>query len=109
MVSIEDRVGISGEIKTKHYDYLISECASNGWRPGYRSLSNFRSQDIFAVKIFSRVALCAKIKRAEFSFLQLQHIYPGSYWAPSHKLGLHQPLHAKYLCKCAGHEHKRLL
>ena len=36
------------------------------------------------------------------------HIYPGSYWAPSHKLELCRPLHTKYLCKCAGHEHERL-
>ena len=32
MVPIEDRVGISGEIKAKRYDNLISESASNGWR-----------------------------------------------------------------------------
>ena len=63
---------------------------------------------IFVVNIIPRVALCAKIKRVEFSFLQLQHIYPGSYWTPSHKLGLCRPLHTKYLCKCGSHEHKRL-
>ena len=61
---------------------------------------------IFAVKIFSLVALCAKIKLAEFSFLTVTHIYPGSYWVPSHKLELRWPLHTKYLCKYAGHEHK---
>ena len=61
---------------------------------------------IFVVKIFSRVALCTKIKHAEFSFFTATAIYPGSYWAPSHKLELHRPLHTKYLCKCGSHKHK---
>ena len=61
---------------------------------------------IFAVKIFSWVTLCAKIKRAEFSFFTSTHIYSGSHWAPSHKLELQRPLLTKYFCKCGSHEHK---
>ena len=59
----------------------------------YRSLSNFRGSP-YAWKLNARNFFTA------IAYLS---------WAPSYKLGLHQPLHTKYLCKCAGHEHKRLL